>query len=176
MHWSIGDVTIVFNVVAGLYGSIRNYYLETPYSEESLVILYDSPIAFYAMAGIIQIAVSVFAVLIMLGIFGQTNKIWWARGLIVLLLFEFGLNFFIAVSNSISATYFMASFKTYLDYSLDYLDRIPDPTFKSFVKSVRDFVKLAIAEAILTFVIAIPSIVVIILGLTDQLLNENTVE
>jgi hypothetical protein len=173
VHWGRN---YCLNVVAGLYGNIRDYYLLTAYSEESLAIMYDSPIAFYAMAGIIQIAVSVFAVLILLGIFGQTNKIWWARVLIVLLVFDFGLNFFIAVSNSTLATYYSSAFKTYLSYSLDFLESIQDPNLKSFAKSVRDFVKLSIAEAIITFVIAIPSISMIILGLTDQLLNENTVE
>ena len=159
-----------------MYGAIRSYYIKTGLSDPSLLRLYDSPIAYFAISGIVQVAVSIFAILMLLGIIGNTNRIWWARALIILLVFEFAFDFFIAVYTSMMSSYFNSAFKTYLDYSLEYLDSIRDETLRSFVRSTRDFVRYSTAEAVITWIISIPAVSIIILGLTDQLLNENTVE
>ncbi len=172
-HWGCNFFSIE---VAGLYGAIRSYYILTGLSDPSLLRLYDSPIAYFAISGIVQVAVSIFAILMLLGIIGNTNKIWWVRALIILLVFEFAFDFFIAVYTSMMSSYYTSAFKTYLDYSLDVIDSIRDENARSFARSTRDFVKFCTAEAVITWIISIPAVSIIILGLTDQLLNENTVE
>jgi len=46
---------------------------------------------------------------------------------------------------------------------------------KDQYNAIRNFVRFSYAQAIITWILAIPSVCIIIISLTDQLINENTV-
>ena len=72
------------------------------------------------------------------------------------------------------STYFTSTFAQYLDYSADLIEQLI-PTTKGYYIAIRNFVKFGIAQAIITWILAIPAISIIIVSLSDQLINEKTV-
>jgi hypothetical protein len=72
-------------------------------------------LAFYSIAGIQQIIISVLIALILLEKIEITKQYLWVRGLAILLVFNFAFNFVIAVNSSTSTTYYNELFRDYID-------------------------------------------------------------
>jgi len=119
MFWSefsvslIGDVIFCIISDAGSYGQLLSYFTTgiNSTADESIAKLYASPIAYFSISGIVQVGVSILAILLTLDIIGKENKLLWARIIIVCLVFEFAFDFFIAVYTSMMSTYFTSAFK-----------------------------------------------------------------
>lgn len=71
--------------------------------------------AYYAITGIQQVLSSVLVVVIAHTNLGMTSKRLWRRLIAVTILFNFAFNFVIAVSSSMTATYYNQLFKDQLD-------------------------------------------------------------
>ncbi len=98
--------------MAGLYGQLKSVTLiHIGKLDELLQKLYDSPMAFFAISGIVQVGVSVVVILIIFEILGKENRLLWVRIVIVLLMIEFAFSFFIAVYTSMMVSYWNSSFK-----------------------------------------------------------------
>jgi len=123
-----------------------------------------SPMAFFAIAGIQQILASVAVILFLFEIFGTTSRYIWSRVLLGILFFDFGFNFTIAVYSSIISSYCAKLFNQYLEpTSILY----QNDTWQKFIKIIVNYYRLGVAEAILTFIIALPCIIIIIIAFTD---------
>lgn len=142
------------------------YLLQGQYNQ--IKALYDSPIAFYAIAGIQQILTSLGVFLIVISFLGETHRYIWSRILLTLLLFNFAFNFTIAVFASMSITYYNQLFKDFLDNINAYLNGY----LRDYVVLLRNFINYSIAQAVITWIITIPLIIITVIAFLDYSLKE----
>jgi hypothetical protein len=135
--------------------------------------LYNSPIAYYAITGIQQILTSVGVILLVHSYLGKNKRYIWTRVMLGLLIFNFAFNFVIAVSASMSITYYFQFFKQYFDNMDKYLNGLYGNFFKDYVLILRDFMNYSVAEAVITWIISLPLIILTFIALLDHSLKDS---
>ena len=124
----------------------------------------DSPLAYYSITGIQQIITSTLVILILITVLGNTKIHIWVRLLTCLCVFNFAFNFVIAVSSSMTATYWNQLFKK----QLEQINSLSEGVLDDWVISLVRMVRYVIAEAVLTFVLTLPLIILMIVGLVEN--------
>ncbi len=174
-HWGC---KYIFKVVAGLYGQLKSVsttsILGTKELDKALEKLYDSPIAFFSISGVVQVGVSTLVILLVLEVVGKENKLLWVRIVMVLLMVEFAFAFFIAVYTSMMVSYWNSSFEQYLIKGAEEIGRM-DSKMQTYIYTIVNFVRYSMFQAIITWILAIPAIIIILISLTDQFVTENTI-
>jgi len=156
-----------------------NLYLDSSLGLSSsianqLKAMYNGPIAFFAIAGIQQILVSVGLILLLLDVIGSSSKHIWVRIIVAVLIFDFGFNFCIAVSAANYVTIAKQMWDIYLSATADYINSLSGLN-KKLYQTIFAIYGLEIAETVLTFIVAIPIIVINIIALIDtSLLYEDS--
>lgn len=91
----------------------------------------------------------------------------------VILMFEFAFNFYIAVGSSMGITLWNSVLKDQIKTATDYLNSTNDDPYglRSQYVHLLNFIRLSTAEAIITWIIILPSIGAILLSLADQLIT-----
>lgn len=141
-------------------------------AQDQIQALYNSPIAFYAIAGIQQILTSVGVILLVHSYLGENKHYIWLRVMLGLLIFNFAFNFTIAVSASMNITFYNQFFKQYLDNIDQYLNGSMGSFLKDYVSVLKDFVNYSIAEAVITWIVTLPLIILTVIALLDHSLKD----
>lgn len=137
-------------------------------SYDQMKALFSTQIAYYSIAGIQQVLVSVGVILVTKSYLGATSRYYWLRIMLTLLLFNFAFNFAIGVYTSMMSTYYFSIFKEYLNMvNTTYLQGV----FADYIKALNTFMYYSVAEAVITFVIGIPLIIVTVIALLDHSLK-----
>jgi len=89
--------------------------------------IFNGPIAFFAIAGIQQILVSVGLILLLLDVIGSSSKHIWVRIIVAVLIFDFGFNFCIAVSAANYVNIAKQVWDIYLNVTADYINSLSGP-------------------------------------------------
>lgn len=85
----------------------------------------------------------------------------------IILAVEFAFSFYIAVYASMMCTFYNSSWDDYLKATSDFIEKLGDSSLKSVYTTIIDFYNFSIAEAILTWIIALPSISILLISLVD---------
>lgn len=144
-------------------------------TKDQIQALYNSPIAFYAIAGIQQILTSVGVILLVHSYLGESKYYIWLRVMLGLLIFNFAFNFTIAVSASMNVTFYNQFFKQYLDNIDQYLNGSMGSFLKDYASVLKDFVNYSIAEAVITWIVTLPLIILTVIALLDHSLKEEEI-
>lgn len=121
-----------------------------------------------------QILTGVITLLVIFEILGKYNRLLFFRITIALLVFSLAFEFCIAVYTAFMIPYLTEAWDSYISADQDYVDSLPQLA-KEVYNSARNHFRFMKAETVLTFVLALPSIVVILFSLIDEFVNEETI-
>lgn len=145
----------------------------TPTGADQAQALADPPMIYFIVGASIQILVSILVIIVLFEFLGKDNRLLWFRILAALIVASLAINFCMAVYASVITSYYKVMF----DLSIN----LPDTTYalltgiyKEAVDGQRNLYRYSIAEAIYTFIAAVPSITVILVALFNEFVNEGT--
>lgn len=141
-------------------------------AKEQVRSLYASPIAYYSITGIQQFLTSVGVILLVHSYLGENKYYVWMRAMLGLLIFNFAFNFVIAVSASMNITFYFKFFKTYLDDIERYLNGSMGDFWKDYATTLRNFIYYSVAEAVITWIVSLPLIIITVIALLDNSLKD----
>lgn len=128
---------------------------------------------YFIVGAAIQILASILVIVVLFDFLGKDNRLLWFRILSALVVLSVAINFCMAVYASVISPYY----KVVFDLSIN----LPDSTYslltgiyKEAVDGQRNLYRYSIAEAIYTWIVAVPSISVILISLLNEFVDENT--
>lgn len=117
--------------------------------------------------------VSALLVLLTLEKLGTENPYQWVRIILVLLIIEFGFNFFIAVEMSMFTNYWNVAYKTSIDQAKQIMENDSyGDVYKTPARALLNWIRFSAAEAVITWIITLPCISVIMVSFFSQILTE----
>lgn len=128
---------------------------------------------YFIVGASIQILASILVIVVLFEFLGKDNRLLWFRILAALIVASLAINFCMAVYASVITPYYKVVFDIAInlpDSSYSFLTGI----YKEAVDGQRNLYKYSIAEAIYTFIAAVPSITVILVALFNEFVNEGT--
>ena len=179
---------LAINILIGIWGTVHlgyagsfsvvktkslEYLALSPITTASVfqmrqsAILADGPLAYYVITGVMALAVSCFLILVVLGVIGNENRVFYFRMIASLLIANLLLEFGAAVYSSIMLSFYGLLFETEINMSQNLIDIQPLQSVKDYLNGVRSFYHLGQAEAIVMWVFIIPLTVIMMLALFE---------
>ena len=138
-----------------------------------LNLLTEGPVGYFVITGIVALFASILTILLIFEVLGKENRMFYFKLIAGLLMLNFAFEFAAAVYSSLMVQYYSYLFEPVLIMTSDSINSstLLTQPMKDYYLAILAHYNFSMAEAIITWVVAIPCITVTGLGLVSEFVN-----